>query len=390
MSSSSTMAERLRSSQQVRDALDFSRHPERPSLAASARFNRPCDLPSGDPRYGVRNKPDPWPMYDVVQEDRRTTPAELFSRTAHEDHVYLSHDHRLERSRLPRRPQELNPVIFDSEHIFGERVDPGMSAAETLKPVVPAPPIQTSSDPMRFLGDEEERYIPSTGMSTRSYVQTAPICIGPEQEACLQKRREQASQITETYYRDCTNRGPIQRQDSKRTALGCTVHRGYTDSFNPDMRFGVRGFKAFDDTTEACMKPIPGARADIPFSDTYRAVHNLPQADQALRNELPAGVNVHPSDDLVHGIKTKQDGESVQRTVHDGPCDDSGCAGATTLTRYEQLRQTRYRHNIPSNMVFGETGKSDHRSSKPTCIGGQADGTDWGVVNHLDIYAPKR
>lgn len=58
-------------------------------------------------------------MTNVVQPERSSTAAELFEQTAHEDKIYFSHGFPLEKSRVIRKPEELNPVIFDENHVFG-------------------------------------------------------------------------------------------------------------------------------------------------------------------------------------------------------------------------------------------------------------------------------
>ena len=136
-----SQASALRSSNQVREALDFSRHPECPSLSMYARFNQRRDLPASEWRYGIHSVPNERPMIDVVQPERGSTAAEAFEQTAHEDKVYFSHNFPLEKSKVIRKPEEMNPVIFDKDHIFGGVEDKGLSAADTLKPVHRAPPL---------------------------------------------------------------------------------------------------------------------------------------------------------------------------------------------------------------------------------------------------------
>lgn len=379
---STSRASALRSSNQVREALDFSHHPECPSLSMYARFNQRRDLPAQGWRYGIHSVPNERPMIDVVQPERCSTAADAFEQGAREDKVYFSHNFPLEKTKIVRKPEEMNPVIFDEDHVFGGVEDKGLSAADTLKPVHRAPPLQTSSDPRRFLLSSgmsqqlDDAYRPSSStQSTRSMSDLA----------------ETVAQDNKRFYNHYTNIGPLQKQDPKRTALESTVDRGYTSSFNPNERFGIRNEKQFTDTTEACVRSINGARDSIPYSHEYKAIHRLPQTTRAINNDLPAGMSSFgPSTDVVCGAPPNKAELSVREVVQSCGFDDSGCLDATTLTNTQKMRQSRYGYQIPKNATFGCTNSMDSRSTKPACIGGDADGTEWGVINHLDLYAPKR
>ncbi len=377
-----SQASALRSSNQVREALDFSRYPECPSLSMYARFNQRRDLPASEWRYGIHSVPNERPMIDVVQPERSSTAAEAFEQTAHEDKVYFSHNFPLEKSKVIRKPEEMNPVIFDKDHIFGGVEDKGLSAADTLKPVNRAPPLQTSSDPRRFLLSSgvsqqlDDAYRPSsTSQSTRSMSDLA----------------ETVAQDNKRFYGNYTNIGPLQKQDPKRTALESTVDRGYSSSFNPNDRFGIRNEKQFTDTTEACVRSINGARDSIPYAHEYKAIHRLPQTTRAINNDLPAGASPFgPSNDTIYGAPSDKTELSVKEVVQSCGFDDRGCLDATTLTNTQRMRKSRYGYEVPKHTIFGHTNSMDSRSTKPACIGGNADGTEWGVINHLDLYAPKR
>ncbi|KAE8303573.1 hypothetical protein GL50803_0014507 [Giardia duodenalis] len=377
-----SQASALRSSNQVREALDFSRHPECPSLGMYARFNQPRDLPPPEWRYGIHSAPNEYPMTNVVQPERSSTAAELFEQTAHEDKIYFSHGFPLEKSRVIRKPEELNPVIFDENHVFGGVEEKGLSAADTLKPVHRAPPLQTSSDPRRFLRSTglsqqlDDTYRPSsTSQSTRSMNDLA----------------ETVAQDNKRFYNHYTNIGPLQKQDPKRTALESTIDRGYSNSFNPNERFGIRNEKQFTDTTEACVRSINGARDSLPYAHEYRSIHRMPQTTRAINNDLPAGTSSFgPSSDVVCGAPSDKTELSVKEVVQSCGFDDRGCLDATTLTNTQKMRKSRYGYEIPRHATFGCINSMDSHSTKPACIGGDADGTEWGVINHLDLYAPKR
>lgn len=338
----------LRSSSQVASAVDFSAVPDVPSFADRARFNQPRDVP--DIRFGEKHQKDAEPVATVLQPYHQTTTAENYVGDVVEKTIYRSSEYPLEENKVVRRPHEVNQIIFDHDHAFGYTEAKGISAAETLKPVHPAPALQTTSDPARFGFDGADR---------------------------LNHLR-------------CTT--VLQHQDPSRTELDHSVNRCYDrNSYNPNERFGELSTKKIDDTVSACVNHGAGLGEEVPFSAEKMSVHRVEQVDRFAKTNIGIGVSnlaltSSVDRDAVYGISTRY-GDSVSSAVRNAQFDDMGTA--VGITQGERAKERIYGYAIP-DVVFGETKGIDRQSTKPCTIGGDPDGTDFGVANNMDLYKPVR
>lgn len=390
----------LRSSNAVREALDCSAVPERPSLAQTqARFRQPREVP--DIRFGGEAGVHVSQARAVTQPDWAQTRAEEIAAEAREDAAYDSHRKKVSRVTVPRRPQELDQIIFDETAVFGHRNERGEGAAETLKPPFPPPPLQTTSDPVRLAyGGPEERQrnisaaaardVDASVEGAREAAEKALLGAPPAEGRAAMSASQAFRPPDLDEFADMRNSTVLQKASLKRAGLEKQITRSYGPSFDPEARFGDVVRKDPGDSAAGALSPA------APFSQSCPGVLPLAQAETRQRENPPPGEVrpgvMPPAEDRVFGYVDKSERVTVAGLTRRAVYDDRGTVGGQTEMNSTAFQRTRYHYHesLPRSGAFGMTYGEDPAASKPCYLGGVADGSDFGVIGQLDLYRPKR